>query len=155
MNKTNPSVVIDDTDKKILTILRTDGRISMSELGKRVHLSGQAIKNRMDRLTNIGVVHHYTVNVNCPVYGHKVHALIRLSLKDARTDRLLPCVSKYHIGHCYRTTGSPDYMLDGYFKDEDELKELLQQLDRLATYEGAIVLEDFSLDLECYRTEKE
>lgn len=65
---------IDKTDHEILSILHKETRISMTELGKRVHLTSQAVKNRLDRLTDLGVVHHYTVNVNCPIYGYKVSA---------------------------------------------------------------------------------
>ena len=69
---------IDKTDHEILSILHKEARISMTELGKRVHLTSQAVKNRLDRLTDLGVVHHYTVNVNCPIYGYKTHALIKI-----------------------------------------------------------------------------
>ena len=58
---------IDKTDHEILSILHKEARISMTELGKRVHLTSQAVKNRLDRLTDLGVVQHYTVNVNCPI----------------------------------------------------------------------------------------
>ena len=64
---------IDETDHKLLSILHRDARISMTELGKQVHLTSQAVKNRLDRLTDLGVVNHYTANVNCPVYGYKTH----------------------------------------------------------------------------------
>ena len=65
---------LDKTDHEILSILHKEARISMTELGKRVHLTSQAVRNRLDRLTDLGVVHHYTVNVNCPIYGYKTHA---------------------------------------------------------------------------------
>ena len=41
---------LDATDHEILRILSLDGRISMKELGVKVHLTGQAVKNRVERL---------------------------------------------------------------------------------------------------------
>lgn len=68
----------DDIDDKIIKILRINGRISMRELGAQVHLTGQAAKNRVEHLEDLGIVQKYTIKVDCPVYGYKVHAIIKL-----------------------------------------------------------------------------
>lgn len=148
MNK-QPAPLIDDTDKRILSILHSHGRISMTELGKRVHLSGQAVKNRLERLSEIGVVNHYTVNINCPVYGHKVHVLIRLQLTSISVNQFTQKLrsSQYHIIHYYKTTGAFPLILDAYFIDETQLTEFLHILDEFATYEISMIVDDQSLAL--------
>ena len=45
----------DKTDEEIISILWRDGRITMQELGRRVHLTGQAVKNRIERLEDLGI----------------------------------------------------------------------------------------------------
>lgn len=148
MNKQEPPR-IDETDKRILSILHTHGRISMTELGKQVHLSGQAVKNRLERLSEIGVVNHYTVNINCPVYGHKVHVLIRLQLTTLSVNQFTQLLrsSQYHIIHYYKTTGAFPLVLDAYFIDETQLTEFLHILDEFATYEISMIIDDQSLTL--------
>ena len=42
----------------------------MTELGKEVFMTSQAVKNRIARLQDLGVVERYTVNVNCPLFGY-------------------------------------------------------------------------------------
>lgn len=75
---------LDDTDRKIIKELKKNSRISMTELGKKVFMTGQAAKNRLERLQDLGVVERYTVNVNCPVFGYTVHGLFTLRLKEDR-----------------------------------------------------------------------
>ena len=47
---------LDETDMKIIHALRKNGRISMTELGKEVFMTSQAVKNRIARLQDLGVV---------------------------------------------------------------------------------------------------
>ena len=69
---------IDATDVRIVEELRKNARITMKELGARVFLTGQAVRNRVERLEDMGILQRYTINVNCPVFGYKVHAVIRV-----------------------------------------------------------------------------
>ena len=138
---------IDKTDHEILSILHKEARISMTELGKRVHLTSQAVKNRLDRLTGLGVVHHYTVNVNCPLYGYKTHALIKITphsgFMKSLLDYLTQCHS--HINHCYQITGAQTLSIDSYFTDEDELQEFIDTIQKWGDYEIELVLRDILL----------
>ena len=60
---------LDETDIKIINALKKNGRISMTDLGRQVYLTSQAVKNRLERLQDLGIVERYTVNVNCPVFA--------------------------------------------------------------------------------------
>lgn len=48
--------MLDDTDKKIIKELKQDGRMTMKELGERVHLTGQAAANRVLKLEEEGII---------------------------------------------------------------------------------------------------
>ena len=72
---------IDETDRRILEYLHKNSRATMKEIGEKVHLTGQAVKNRLERLEDLGILKSYTVNIDCPVFGYKTHALLRLQLK--------------------------------------------------------------------------
>ena len=47
---------LDNTDVQILKILLTDGRISISELSKRVYLSNGVVQNRVNDLIRAGII---------------------------------------------------------------------------------------------------
>ncbi len=55
-----------ETDIKIINALKKNGRISMTDLGRQIYFSSQAVKNRLERLQDLGIVERYTVNVNLP-----------------------------------------------------------------------------------------
>lgn len=140
----------DVTDRQILEILRNNSRISMTELGKRVHLTSQAVKNRLERLNDIGIVQRFTVNVDCPMYGYKTHAIIRLCMESSKQAKLVGVIRQgnCNIMHCYQTTGTQSYFIDGYFSDETDLQAFLEQIQPYGTYDIQIVLNDISLDVE-------
>lgn len=56
--------MLDSTDLLILDILSQNSRITMKELGKRVHLTGQAVSARVAKLEDNGVIEGYTIKVN-------------------------------------------------------------------------------------------
>ena len=67
---------VDQVDEQIIHILRHQGRITLQELGEKVHLSGQAVKNRIEKLEDKGIIQQYTVNVNCRVYVYQINSVI-------------------------------------------------------------------------------
>ena len=97
---------LDETDMKIIHALRKNGRISMTELGKEVFMTSQAVKNRIARLQDLGVVERYTVNVNCPLFGYTIHCVFELVTDEKTREGFLEFMkhTEYHIFHCYRAS---------------------------------------------------
>ena len=108
---------LDETDMKIIHALRKNGRISMTELGKEVFMTSQAVKNRIARLQDLGVVERYTVNVNCPLFGYTIHCVFELVTDEKTREGFLEFMkhTEYHIFHCYRVDGAYRFFLDAHF----------------------------------------
>lgn len=70
--------MLDNTDKRILEELLNNGRITMKELGERVHLTGQATASRVSKLEGDGVIEGYTINLNQLKAGYTIHAFINI-----------------------------------------------------------------------------
>ena len=132
----------DKTDEEIISILWRDGRITMQELGRRVQLTVQDVKNRIELLEDIGIIQRYTVNVNCPVYGYKIHALIKVELSASQPQDFEDFISRseYKIIHCYRVTGKPSYAVDVYFMSEEERDGFLAEAEKYGVCSIDIVL---------------
>ncbi len=123
---------LDDTDMKIINALKKNGRISMTELGKQVFLTSQAVKNRLERLQDLGIVQRYTVNVNCPVFGYAIHGIFELAYRESELPALLDFIktTEYHILHCYQVEGNRIF-IDAHFASEED-REALREI--LASY---------------------
>ena len=55
---------MDFINEMILKELKEDSRISMSELGRRVHLSAPAVRERIRQLEEQNVIKRYTLDIN-------------------------------------------------------------------------------------------
>ncbi|TIQ83066.1 MAG: Lrp/AsnC family transcriptional regulator, partial [Mesorhizobium sp.] len=63
------TVRLDAWDLRILAELQTDGRISKSELAKRVHLSASACSERLRILETTGIVEGYYARLSPSLTG--------------------------------------------------------------------------------------
>lgn len=139
---------LDATDHEILRILSLDGRISMKELGAKVHLTGQAVKNRVERLESLGFIRHYTFSMNCPMYGYKIHALLHADVKFGGREEFICLIreSGYPVIHCYKITGTGAYIADMYFHSFEELQYFTEQLEKFAVCRVETVLEEININ---------
>ena len=110
MNTTlNPA--LDAYDTRILAELQADARLSMAELGRRVHLSQPAVTERVKKLESAGVISGYRATVDLGRLGYNIRAIIRVGRADyARVVKLIQqtpeCVNAYNV------TGDDSWILE-------------------------------------------
>ena len=75
---------MDDTYWAILDALQPEGRMSFSELGRRVHLSAPAVAERVRRLEEAGVISGYHATVESVTLGWTVRAFVMMACHGAR-----------------------------------------------------------------------
>src|SRR3954465_11812032 len=69
---------MDDTDRRIVALLRQNARRSFKDIGNDVHLTAPAVKRRVDRLERDGVILGYTTIVAPPAFGRHSEACVDL-----------------------------------------------------------------------------
>ena len=74
------STAIDAIDRRIIDILRRDGRVSWRELADRVALAPSSAADRVRRLEAAGVVRGYSASIDPRALGRDVRAVIDASL---------------------------------------------------------------------------
>lgn len=125
---------MDATDHEILTELRKNGRISFSDLGRRVGLSPNAAASRVGRLEKGGVIRGFTVLIDPAAGGERLVALIDVQLAPGtRADQcervfeeLPTVVEAMHV------TGRFDYGLRVVCRDPRELDLTIRTLKERA-----------------------
>lgn len=75
---------INDTDKKILEILMQNGRTSYSDIGKELNLSRNVVRDRVQQLTEKGVIEKISAVVNAEAVGKKVSAFFEVDCELCR-----------------------------------------------------------------------
>ncbi|MDN4075022.1 Lrp/AsnC family transcriptional regulator [Fictibacillus terranigra] len=101
---------MDKIDEKILVCLQENGRISITELGKKVGLSNPAVNERVKKLEDKNIILGYRAIVNPEAINKAITAYILYN-----TTRCKPFVSfcKDHpdVIECNRLAGQYDYLI--------------------------------------------
>ncbi|MFC6722124.1 AsnC family transcriptional regulator [Halobacteriaceae archaeon SHR40] len=92
---------LDETDMEILSLLAENARRPFSEIGDEVGLSGPAVSDRVERLQEVGVINHFTIDLDRAQLRAGVPVLIQVelpaeSLEQAR-DRLRDADGVEHL----------------------------------------------------------
>jgi Lrp/AsnC family transcriptional regulator, leucine-responsive regulatory protein len=131
---------LDETDWAILTELQNDGRVALTELGRRVNLSASATTERVKRLENIGVITGYRATVDLEKAGFGVLALVRLKYPGNQHQPLHKLLAdRTEILECLRTTGEDCYTLKIAATSMRHLEQLSYELTALGTTTTNIV----------------
>jgi Lrp/AsnC family transcriptional regulator, leucine-responsive regulatory protein len=131
---------LDETDWAILTELQNDGRVALTELGRRVNLSASATTERVKRLENIGVITGYRATVDLEKAGFGVLALVRLKYPGNQHQPLHKLLAdRSEILECLRTTGEDCYTLKIAATSMRHLEQLSYELTALGTTTTNIV----------------
>jgi Lrp/AsnC family leucine-responsive transcriptional regulator len=140
---------LDDTDRRILTLLQDDGRISLADLAGKVGLSPSPCLRRMRNLEKAGVIARYVAVLDQQVVGLPVSVFISIKLasqKQDALDRFAKTISRWpEVLECYLMTGPRDYWLRVVVPDlaayERFLKQKLTRVDGVASIESSFALE--------------
>jgi len=134
--------MLDATDKRILEELSKNGRITMKELGAKVHLTGQAASTRVLKLEEEGIIEGYTIKINDRKTGYPVHAYINIYTKSLHHDPYLTFLDKFphYVIHNYKISGEGCYLLECKFPSHDELDDFITQLTEYVNYKLSIVI---------------
>lgn len=123
---------MDDLDRQILSLLRTDGRLSWRDLGAAVGLSANAASDRVRRLRHDGVIRGFTVQVDSAAGGRILEALIGVTLApETDSDGFAgACSALEPVSEVLHLAGSPDYQVRAACRDPAELDDLIRTLRR-------------------------
>jgi Lrp/AsnC family leucine-responsive transcriptional regulator len=144
-----PREPLDDTDRRILTLLQDDGRISLADLAGKVGLSPSPCLRRMRNLEKAGIIARYVAVLDQQAVGLPVSVFISIKLasqKQDALDRFAKTISRWpEVLECYLMTGPRDYWLRVVVPDlaayERFLKQKLTRVDGVASIESSFALE--------------
>ncbi len=123
---------MDDVDRKILTLLVTDGRRTFDDIGKRISLSAPSVKRRVDRLRASGAIQGYTAVLDPAALGWGTEALVELfyapgTLLDEVAERLR---ERPEVVEAWSVTGEADAIARVRTHDNADLERLIMDLQR-------------------------
>ncbi|MET8472202.1 Lrp/AsnC family transcriptional regulator [Streptomyces sp. NPDC006422] len=127
---------MDAMDRKILTELQLDGRLTITELAARVQLSVSPCHRRLRDLERSGAIRGYRADVDPSALGLDFEALVFVTLgwedRDTVASFEEAVAAVPHVLQAQRLFGDPDYLLRVAAADLTAFQQLYdQQLARL------------------------
>jgi Lrp/AsnC family leucine-responsive transcriptional regulator len=130
---------LDGHDTRILAELQADARLTMAELGRRVHLSQPAVTERVRKLEAAGVISGYRATVDLAKLGYGIRAIMRIGRADyARVVKLIQttpeCINAYNV------TGDDSWVLEIAVIDVRHLDAVVSKFCILTETATSIIL---------------
>lgn len=133
---------LDRTDHEILALLEDNARRTMGDIAQRVALSTSAVKRRIDRMEEAGVIVGYTVVVDQAKVGRPIQAFTEVrfagtaDMGEIRTTAIrLP-----EVQAVFTTAGDPDALVWIQVRDVERLGQVIEQLRRSGRVTGTKTL---------------
>src|SRR5216684_443501 len=103
---------LDETDRKIIGQLTSDGRVSFAELGRRVNLSSPAVAERVQRLERAGVITGYRAEIDPRAVGYPLTAIVRVKPAPGQLPRIPELAAEIpEVAECHRITGEDCFFI--------------------------------------------
>ncbi|MBO0991989.1 Lrp/AsnC family transcriptional regulator [Bacillus sp. SD088] len=132
---------MDQVDINMIELLQMDGRISISDLSKKLALSRPSVSERLKRLQEKGVIGGFFALVPPEAVGKKLLVMIELSdLRVSQEEFEQMITSESDVIECHRATGHVYYYIKAALKGTDELTRLIENLIPFGNTRTAILL---------------
>lgn len=136
----NGSLVLDDVSKRIVELLQADGRRAYASIGKAVGLSEAAVRQRVQRLLDAGVMQ--IVAVTDPMQlGFARQAMIGVRCAGDMRPVAEALAAMPEVDYVVLTAGSFDLLVEVVCADEEHLITLLNE--QIRTLPGVSTTETF------------
>ncbi len=135
------AISLDKTDRKILAILQTDGRLSNQEVAERVNLSPSPCLRRIKQLEENGVIRQYVALLAPEKIGLGLLAYVNVRLEkhsdiappgaartvspSPRADFAAAVENWPEVVACYAMTGEMDYLLRVHVEDMEHFSRFM------------------------------
>ena len=118
---------LDVLDEKILKMIIENARIPFLEIARECNVSGAAIHQRMQKLTNLGILKRAEYIIDPNKVGYETSAYMGLYLKNPEQFSLVveALSSIPEIVECHYTTGKYDLFIKLFAKNNQHLLEII------------------------------
>jgi DNA-binding Lrp family transcriptional regulator len=136
--------VLDDLDRRLIGLLRENGRMPSATLARALGVSRGTVQNRLDRLVEAGVVLGFTVRLAAEAEGAPVRAIMSIEVRSADMRAVVAALRRMPaVGRVYSTNGRWDLVAEIATGDLAALDRTLTEIRALrpvANSETSILL---------------
>lgn len=137
--------ILDKIDRKILSLLQVDARLTIQEIGQRINLSKTPVHERIKRLERAGVIDRYVTILDKKKLGSLLMIYCQVTLdrqtRDAFADYEAAVRELPDVLECSRVSGTFDYLIKIVSRDMETYNHFYQE--QLSVISGTLHISSF------------
>lgn len=146
--------MLDATDRRILQLLQSDGKMKIKEIAAELGMTNTPIFERIKRLEKEGYIQHYTAVLDKEKLGFALTAFCSVTLEQhhkAYLDQFeMDVVQLPEVNACYHIAGMFDYLLKIHVKDMQHYQQFitdkLASLANIGRVQSSFVMTEIKVD---------
>ena len=120
---------LDNIDFQILRLLSENSRVQWKDLGEQIHMTGQAVGNRIKKLEESGVIKAYSLIVDEMKLGLTYTAFVIIYMKTADHDSFIRFIhDQNEVVEAHRVSGEGCYHLKIKVHSQEQLNLFLNKI---------------------------
>jgi DNA-binding Lrp family transcriptional regulator len=135
---------MDDTDRKLVALLRANARLPVATLAKTLGVSRGTVQNRINRLLGRGTLQGFTVRLRQEAESPRVRAIMMIEIEGERTDRILKQLRGHpEVATVHTTNGRWDMIVElntDTLEAFDRVLHRIRQIDGISASETSLLL---------------
>jgi len=126
------NLLLDARNVELIRMLQADPRMPVSELARRVGMSAPAVKERVTRLEEAGIIRGYSLELGPKAVGWPITAYVRIRPMPGQLPKIAELAQGMpQVAECHRITGEDCFILKVYLESLDSMDRVL---DRFLAY---------------------
>lgn len=135
--------MVSDIDREIIDILKQNSRTSFAEIGRIIALSPSAVRERVQRLEDIGVIKSYGLKLNQALLGNGLEVFILLKIFDGKLKYILSEINTFpEVQEIYRITGPYNIHVKVVLRDQLHLQQFIDKLIKYGSPTTLLILSE-------------
>lgn len=124
----NKGILTDPKNLALLRLLEKNPRASVSHLARKIGMSNPAVKERILRLEETGVLAGYRLELNANELGYHITAFIRVRPLPGHLNKIAELAQTIpQVTECHRVTGEDCFILKVFLKEISNLDRVLDK----------------------------
>jgi DNA-binding Lrp family transcriptional regulator len=138
---------MDDTDRKLLSLLHGNARIPVASLATILGVSRATVQKRLDRLTADGTIAAFTIETGAAAEPHRVRAIMMIEIEGERSEPVLRALQRVpEVSAVHTTNGRWDLVAelktDGLDTFDKALRRI-REMKGIASSETSLLLSTY------------
>lgn len=135
---------MDEADYRLITLLRHNGRRSISDLAHETGLSRATVRARIEKLEKSGDIAGYTVILRADTFEAPVRSIMMIEIEGRATDKVIGILGGYpEVTALHKTNGKWDLIAEvsaNSLGEFDAILHRIRSIPGVATSETNILL---------------